>query len=416
MGSRLIGLSIFVGFYLFIEIYSYYGLKNLFTQNKFFNLIYWAIAAVVLFGFIKVYYDFNSGAGQVRSVFSNILLGFGFSVMVAKFLFSGLLLTQDVVRILIGIGKGTASLVTNVSDKPMIPSRRNFVTGIMASAVALPFAAMLYGITRGKYQYTVEKITLKFKDLPKAFDGFTIAQISDIHSGSFDSIECVESGVEKLMEQKPDLIAFTGDLVNSNKEEINPFISTFAKLNAPFGKYSITGNHDYYGMYRSRSEEGTQDVYWEDFIRKHEDMGFQLLNNTSQQISKNGETIRLVGVENWGAGPFPKKGDLNKALEGVNDDEFTVLLSHDPTHWEQHALPNNKHIHLTMSGHTHGMQFGINIPGFKWSPVKYRYKRWMGLYEELGQYLYVNRGFGFLGWPGRVGMTPEITIFELKTA
>ncbi|MEN0047965.1 MAG: metallophosphoesterase, partial [Bacteroidota bacterium] len=275
------------------------------------------------------------------------------------------------------------------------------------------FLGMLYGITKGKYRYTVNKVKLNFPDLPKAFDGFKIVQISDIHSGSFDDVDKVAEGVAMVNEQAADLLLFTGDLVNSDKDEINPYIDIFKKLEAKEGKYAVLGNHDYYGAPKNDSE---LDAYWKDFFSKYEQMGFRLMNNENTRIERDGEQIRLLGVENWGAPPFPQIGDLDKALNNVQEDEFCVLMSHDPTHWEHRVLPNKKKIHLTLSGHTHGMQFGINLPGLKWSPVQYRYKRWIGLYEEAKQYLYINRGFGFLAFPGRVGMWPEITVIELGVA
>src|SRR5690606_12098197 len=233
-----------------------------------------------------------------------------------------------------------------------------------------------------------------------------------IHAGSFDSIADVQRGADMINELEPDLILFTGDLVNSKKDEIDPYMDVFKGLKAKIGKFAVLGNHDYYGLYDVAPQDEKQ--YWTDFYKKYEDMGFELLNNRSKKIELGGESIRLVGVENWGAGRFfPKFGDLDKALAEVKEEEFCILMSHDPTHWENKVIPHAKKIDLTLSGHTHGMQFGVNIPGFKWSPIQYRYKHWLGLYSEADQHLYVNRGFGFLGFPGRVGMWPEISLFEL---
>jgi predicted MPP superfamily phosphohydrolase len=215
-----------------------------------------------------------------------------------------------------------------------------------------------------------------------------------------------------IQDQKPDMILFTGDLVNQDKDEINPYISLFGKLVAPFGKYAVLGNHDYYGQPSNKSE---RKAYWDDFFEKYKEMGFDLIMNDHRYINKENQRIALIGVENWGGGRwFPKKGDLDKALNGVSTEEFCLLMSHDPTHWDEKVLPHERHIDLTLSGHTHGMQFGINLKGLRWSPVKYRYKKWIGLHEEKGQKLYINRGFGFLGFPGRVGMWPEITIITLE--
>jgi hypothetical protein len=390
-------------------------LNSVFGQNLLFQYIYWTTTAVTCFGLYKVFLDLKKISGVVRALSTNFLLGFGFALIIAKFLFVGLLLIQDSGRFIIGIANILTSIFVEINV--LFPDRNNILTSASALLTCIPFLGMLYGIIYGKYNYKVEKLTLTFEDLPKAFDGFKIVQLSDIHAGSFDSLEQVKKGVDLIRAQGADLIVFTGDLVNSLKEEINPYIEIFSTLSAPHGMFSILGNHDYYGMYKvAKKDPLARKLYMDDFNSKHEEIGFRLLNNESTTVKKNGDSISLVGVENWGQGPFPKLGDLPKALKGVNADEFTILLSHDPTHWDHHVLPHSKNIHLTLSGHTHGMQFGINIGKFKWSPVKYRYKRWMGLYEQAGQLLYVNRGFGFLGWPGRVGMSPEITVFEMKSS
>ncbi|MEM9545462.1 MAG: metallophosphoesterase [Bacteroidota bacterium] len=412
-----------LGFLLFVLIlmlsldwYAFTGLELILGQINGFSTLYWSISLLVVFGFIKVFQDIRrKSVDMIRSVSTNFLMGAGFSILVGKIVFIGLLLIQDLVLVLMQIVGWVISLATDLSF--LTPERNPNVVMFLALLAGITVLSMLYGITFGKYRFKVEKVNLKFPDLPKAFDGFKILQISDVHAGSFDSLRQVQKGIEMIKAQKADLIVFTGDLVNSLKEEINPYIEAFSALSAPFGMFSILGNHDYYGMYQvAQRDPNAQKEYMDDFNKKHEQIGFKLLNNESARIEKDGESIRVIGVENWGAGPFPKNGDLNKALEGVEEKEFSVLLSHDPTHWDFHVLPHLKKIHLTLSGHTHGMQFGINLPKFKWSPVKYRYKRWMGLYEKAEQYLYVNRGFGFLAWPGRVGMSPEITILELKSS
>lgn len=398
---------------LSLDGYAYSGAKVLFGDSQFFFYIYWGVSAIVIGGFIRAYIDFSrKKIDSIREVSTNLWMGFGFAIMVTKIVFMGLLLFQDIGLLLFNL---FGWLISSASEIAWISvGRIPEAIGFSALLAFVVLTSMLYGITLGKYRYKVERVKLHFADLPDAFDGFRMIQISDIHAGSFDSVEKVKKGVELMKTQKADLIVFTGDLVNSLKDEINPFISTFSALSAPFGMYSILGNHDYYGMYQvAKDDPIARTIYMDDFNHKHEKMGFRLLRNESQKIMKDGDSIRIVGVENWGSGPFPKKGDLPKALKEVDTNEFTILLSHDPTHWDHHALPHPKKIQLTLSGHTHGMQFGIKFGNFKWSPVKYRYKRWMGLYQELGQYLYVNRGFGFLAWPGRVGMTPEITLIEL---
>ncbi len=410
IGFLLIVLILFFS----LDWYAFSGLNILFKGDQSFIYSYWLISFIVVLGFYKVFIDFsNRKTDAIRAVSSNLLMGFGFAVLVSKIVFNGLLLFQDLSLFIIGLAGGVLSLISELTFD--VPSRNKALITVFAFLSSIPFFSMIYGITLGKYKFEVEKIKLKFQDLPQAFNGFKIIQISDIHAGSFDSLKQVQKGIDMINAQKADIIVFTGDLVNSLKEEINPYIEAFSKLSAPFGMFSILGNHDYYGMYQvARQDPIARKVYMDDFNKKHEKIGFKLLNNESTKIEKDGESIRLIGVENWGVGPFPKKGDLNKALDGVKDDEFSILLSHDPTHWDYHVIPHAKNIHLTLSGHTHGLQFGINLPKFKWSPVKYRYKKWMGLYEKAGQYLYVNRGFGFLAWPGRVGMSPEITLLEFE--
>ena len=295
------------------------------------------------------------------------------------------------------------------------PSRRRFVKLGGFSLMSLPFASFLYGITRGKYNFKVIEQELAYADLPDAFDGFRFVQFSDLHTGGFDSMEDVVRGLNLIQEQKPELILFTGDLVNSRSAEVLPYKDLLKKLAAPMGKFSVLGNHDYphnSEEFRDK-EEGKRN--FAEIQQYHADMGFQLLNNANVKLEKNGEHIRLIGVENWGKG-FVQEGDLDLAVEGCDDKEFSILMSHDPTHWEEKVLKHPKHFHLTLSGHTHGMQMGIEMMGIKWSPVQYLYERWAGLYEELNQKLYVNRGFGFMAFAGRVGVPPEITVFTLKKA
>ncbi|HEX5625756.1 MAG TPA: metallophosphoesterase, partial [Saprospiraceae bacterium] len=279
---------------------------------------------------------------------------------------------------------------------------------------ALPLISLTYGMIKGRYQYKIHKQQLFFKDLPEAFDGFTITQISDVHSGSFDDREGVLKGLEMIQSLNSDLIVFTGDLVNTYASEFDPWVADFASLKAPFGKYSILGNHDY-GDYAKWANLEDKQKNFESLIDHHRNMGFRLMMDEAEHIEKDGATISLMGVENWGLG-FGKRGKLHKALETVRPDAFKILLSHDPTHWENEVKSHDRHIHLTMSGHTHGMQMGIEIPGFKWSPIQYRYPKWAGVYQENDRYLYINRGFGVLGFRGRVGIWPEITQIELKRA
>ncbi len=306
------------------------------------------------------------------------------------------------------------SYFTQGEETKHFPSRRKFISQIALGLAAIPLASIIYGIYKGKYNFKVLKYTLHFEDLPKAFDGFKLTQISDIHSGSFDDINKVEYAIDLINEQQSDVILFTGDMVNNKASEMKPYVSIFKKLKANDGLFSVLGNHDYGDYIRWNSaEDKAQNL--EDLKNIQKEIGFNLLLNENRFIERNGERIALIGVENWGKGGFKKAGDLKKATAAVDKDDFKILMSHDPSHWDAQVVPDDYHYHLTLSGHTHGMQLGIEIPGwFKWSPVKWRYKQWAGIYETLGQYINVNRGFGYLGFPGRVGIWPEITVIELK--
>jgi len=399
--------------YLVVDVYAYNGLKSVF-QSKLYNYIYWATSIFFVAGIVRTVFFFQDFSG-VRPLYINITLGLVFTIFVIKLLLAILFVGYDFGRFFVGGIQYVKNIINPGDvDRGFIPGRRKAVGGVIAGIAAIPFMGFLYGITKGKYNYKINKVNLAFKDLPDAFQGFRLVQISDIHAGSYDSIEQVDKGIQMINELDPDMVVFTGDLVNSDKDEIDPYVSVFEKIKAKEGKFSVTGNHDYYG---NRSKQGgDRQTYWNDFLSKHEKMGFDILMNENRVIRRGNDTFRLVGVENWGRGPFPKHADLNKALADVEQNEFTVLLSHDPTHWDDHTLKHDKKVHLTLSGHTHGMQFGINALGIKWSPIKFRYKKWAGLYTELEQNLYINRGFGFLGFPGRVGMYPEITEITFQKA
>jgi uncharacterized protein len=292
-------------------------------------------------------------------------------------------------------------------------TRSEFLSKTALVASSIPLGAFVFGILSGAHDYRLRKIKITMANLPKAFDGFRIAQLSDIHAGSFWNKTAVKGGVEMLLTEKPDLIAFTGDLVNNQSDEVKDYVNVFDKLKAPFGVYSITGNHDY-GDYRPWDTQEQKRDNFRDFIAAHKQMGFDLLMNENRKITVGGESIGLIGVENWGKGRFTKYGKIKEAYSGTEELPTKILLSHDPSHWDEEVLNHFPDIDLMLSGHTHGFQFGVEIGGFKWSPSQYVYKQWAGLYKEGNQMLYVNRGFGYLGYPGRVGIPPEITIFELS--
>jgi hypothetical protein len=294
-------------------------------------------------------------------------------------------------------------------------SRSQFLSQAAMVATAIPFGAMAYGIISGAHDYRIRRQIVNIPNLPKQFDGLRIAQLSDIHSGSFFNKTAVKGGVEMVLGEKPDMIFFTGDLVNNEASEVKEYIDVFNKLRAPLGVFSVTGNHDY-GDYKSWATKEAKQQNFKDLIEAHRLLGFDLLMNENRIINQGGEKLAIIGIENWGAGRWAKYGKLDAAYAGTQEATTKILLSHDPSHWDAQVRPAYKDIDLMLSGHTHGFQFGVEIGDFKWSPSQYAYKQWAGLYQEGEQQLYVNRGFGYLGYPGRVGMPPEITILELKRA
>lgn len=311
-----------------------------------------------------------------------------------------------------------AKLFTKPAANPLpgeVINRSQFLSQAAMVATAIPFGAMAYGIISGAHDYRVRRVTVKLPHLPDSFDGLRIVQLSDIHSGSFFNKTAVRGGVEMVLNEKPDLIFFTGDLVNNESGEVKDYIEVFNKLKAPLGVYSVTGNHDY-GDYKNWTSKEAKQQNFQDLITAHRELGFDLLMNEHRFIEQGGSKLAIMGIENWGAGRFSKYGKLDEAYVGTEDAEVKLLLSHDPSHWDAQVRPNYKDIDIAFAGHTHGFQFGVELGDFKWSPSQYAYKQWAGLYQEGNQYLYVNRGFGYLGYPGRVGMPPEITVMELTRA
>ena len=292
-------------------------------------------------------------------------------------------------------------------------SRSEFLTKASLVATAIPFGTMAYGIISGAHDYRVKRLKVVLPNLPKAFDGISIGQISDIHSGSFFNRTAVKGGVEMMLKEKPDVIFFTGDLVNNQASEMNEYIDIFNKLKAPLGVFSVTGNHDY-GDYHSWSSQDEKRKNFRSLMAAHKEMNYRLLMKEHHLLREGGDKIAIIGNENWGGRGFSKYGKLLQAYNGVEDAPVKLLLSHDPSHWDAQVRPEFPDIDVMFSGHTHGFQFGIQVGDFKWSPSQYAYKQWSGLYQQGRQYLYVNRGFGYLGYPGRIGMPPELTVMELK--
>ena len=397
-------------FFLIFQWYSYQAIKT-FTSNRWLLFAYFLFVIMVVGNllFYTVVLE-RSTSNEPRLMYA---IGFFISLFVFQILVTILLLGEDIFRIPQGIYAYFSKMPDQVQ---FLPQRRKLISQIAIGLAAIPFASLLYGMFRGKYNFKVLSYKLEYDDLPEAFEGFKIAQISDIHSGSFDNPKKVQYGVDLVNAQDADVVFFTGDLVNNRAEEILPWIQTFKKINAKHGVYSILGNHDY-GDYSPWESPEAKKKNMEDLKKAQKKMGWDLLLNESRFIERQGQRIAILGVENWGSGGFKKAGDLNKALSNVAAEDFKILMSHDPSHWEAEVIPHPFNIHLTLSGHTHGMQFGIEIPGrIKWSPIKWRYKQWAGIYEKLNQRLNVNRGFGYLAYPGRVGIWPEVTVITLNRA
>ncbi|TVP47347.1 MAG: metallophosphoesterase [Mongoliibacter sp.] len=413
LGSLIFLVSVFL-FTTFLNWYVFQAVKTL-TANldsdkirSSVNIGYWlifsGISIWIILTFIRIF-----AAGEITNATQTVLNVF-LTVLVTQLVIVLILFGEDIFR---NIQAGFI-LVFNGTKDFSFPTRTTWVSAIAITVAAFPFFSFVYGVTYGKHNFKVHKEVVYFEDLPEAFDGFTITQLSDIHSGSFKDKEGVQKGVDLAARQNSDLVVFTGDLVNHKAEEIDPFLEQFAQIKGKYGQFSILGNHDY-GDYISWPSQSAKADNLKNLKAKHAEMGFRLLLDEHVRIEKDGQEITLLGVENWGVG-FVKKGDLSKAMEGAPEEGFKVLLSHDPSHWDEEVKNNSNPIHLTLSGHTHGMQFGIETPLIRWSPVQYRYPNWAGLAEESGKFLYVNRGFGFHAFSGRVGIWPEITVIELRKA
>jgi len=400
---------IFLVVFVIMDVYAFQAFKTV-TKNNWLQILYWLITVLVVGSFMYHYYGFNR-----RDGFTHVhayTFGFFIALLVPKMILLIIMFSEDLFRIPLAIYRYFTEGESAKGN--YFASRRQFISQFALGLAAIPLASIIYGIYKGKYNYKVLKYTLHFEDLPESFDGYKLTQISDIHSGSFDNMDKVKYAVDLINEQESDVILFTGDIVNNKTDELIPYVDVFNKLQAKDGLYSVLGNHDY-GDYVSWDSNEAKNQNLEDLKTLQKEIGFDLLLNESRYLEKNNQRIALVGVENWGAGGFKKAGDLKRAAAGIRKDDFKILMSHDPSHWEKEVIQDDYNYHLTLSGHTHGMQFGIEIPGwFKWSPVKWRYKYWAGIYKEMGQYINVNRGFGYLAFPGRVGIWPEITVIELK--
>ncbi|OHT45959.1 metallophosphoesterase [Flavobacterium tructae] len=393
---------------LFIEYYSYQAFRAL-IKLRWVLISYQVISLLILIFIIYSFSQIDRSVGQTKQFM--FTTGLMLLVYVPKIVLTLFMFGEDIFRIGVSI---VNYFVYNVPKKEMMPERRKFISQIALGLAAVPFLSLIYGIFEGKYNFKVIKQTVFFPDLPDAFDGFKITQISDVHSGSFDNPDKINYAIDLINAQESDLILFTGDIVNTHAKEMHPWLETFKRIkNYKYGKFSVLGNHDY-GEYVTWPSEKDKKENFEEIKSLYGQIGFELLLNEHRYIQKGDDKIALIGVENWGKN-FAKYGDIDKASQNVSQDDFKVVMSHDPTHWEYVIKDHPKNFHLTLSGHTHGMQFGIEIPGyFKWSLAQYIYKQWAGLYENASRYVYVNRGFGFHAYPGRVGIMPEITVIELK--
>ncbi len=399
---QILPLAIFSIFFILMNWYVLGGLQVVAPQS-YLPAVFWFVITLSIF---SVFYAIIGMQTRGVDRFFKIATHAFLTLFVSEVLFLLVLLSQDAYR----LAAGTFYLVSD--NQFLVPARNWIWIGVSIALFFFSVLIFLYGILKGKYAYRVIKHTLLFKNLPVAFDGFTITQISDIHAGSFSNSKAVQNGIDIINAQQSDLFVFTGDLVNNKAEEIKPWIGHFSQIKAKYGQFSVLGNHDY-GDYVKWENELAKQANLQQLKKYHEELGFRLLLDEHVELQKDGEKIVLAGIENWGLG-FGERGDLAKALLGTTKDEFKILLSHDPSHWEVQVKNNLNHVHLTLAGHTHGMQFGIEAFGVKWSPVKFRYKHWAGIKEENNRILNVNRGFGFIGFSGRIGIWPEITVIKLN--
>lgn len=412
-----LGVFIFISVIILLDTYFFLALKTV-TESvspktkSIIYAVYWSITALAIIGFLLFVYTEQQFLGKkVRTYLFATIMALFFTKLVATVFF----LVDDLRR---GIQWLAGKLIFKNTEAESMGdggiTRSVFLSWMGIAAGGTLFSSLMYGFSN-KYNYHIKRIPVSFSNLPLAFKGMKMVHISDIHSGSFMNKPAVEHGIEMILNEKPDIIVFTGDLVNDKATEMEDYVDVFSKLKAPMGVYSTLGNHDY-GDYVQWPIDGvSKEQNLINLQEIHAKMGWRLLMNEHVVLEKGNDQIALLGIENWSAkGRFPKHGKMNLAHAGTEKYPFKILLSHDPSHWEAQILPQYKDIDLMLSGHTHGMQFGVEIPGFKWSPVQYMYKQWAGLYgaEANSQKLYVNRGFGFIGYPGRVGILPEITVIE----
>jgi len=410
----LIGLLLFS-----IDLYFYQAIKTLLFGSSSYkkNVVYFIYWGFTLFSFllflVPTFFNFN----ELPKFFRIYVFAFVIMIFISKIIGSVFIAVDDVIRLFRWGGSffiKPAVASSEMTPNPHSISRLKFLNYIAVGMAALPFVSFIYGMVKGAFDYKVRNVKVILPQLPSSFNGLKIVQISDIHSGSFVSTTHIEEAINIVMQQKADIIFFTGDLVNNEATETEPFIDILSRVNAPMGVFSTLGNHDY-GDYKTWDSPEAKIKNLEDLKNIHAQLGWKLMMNEHVALKKGEHEIALIGIENWGGNlNFPKYGDMKKAHAGTEKYPVKLLLSHDPSHWEMQVRKDYKDVDITFSGHTHGFQFGIEIPGWiKWSPSQFVYKQWAGLYTEGNQHVYVNRGLGFLGYPGRVGILPEITVMEL---
>jgi predicted MPP superfamily phosphohydrolase len=400
---------------LLLDFYVYQALKTV-TQTTgekarlVIHIGYWVVSGATLLLMLSFPYI---QALQTSKIFRNYIFAIFLGLFFAKLIGAIFFLTDDLRRgSLFMLSKVLPTTGAQYMGEGNSIPRSTFLSWLGLGIGGTLFGTLLYGFSN-KYNYQIKRVKLAYQNLPGAFKGMKLVHISDIHSGSFQNKAAVNHGVDMILKENADLILFTGDLVNDRATEMQEYMDVFNRLKAPMGVYSTLGNHDY-GDYVAwpTKEEKIQNL--EDLKKVHKDLGWRLLMNEHVLLQRDDAQIALLGIENWGAkGRFPKYGKMKEAYPGTENIPFKILMSHDPSHWDAEVKTEYKDIDLMLAGHTHGMQFGLENPYFKWSPVQWMYRQWAGLYEDGKQKLYVNRGYGFIGYPGRVGIMPEITVIEL---
>ncbi len=416
----MLALIIFIVLILLIDIYSFKGLRTIWNKPPnaglalFIKIVYWLVPLALISSVAIMLFLWPSGPDP--RIFNGhfYIIAFTMLFYLPKLVFIFFHLIEDIIF----LTERAIKIVFRLFKREGIAAgkksvRRSFLSRAGIVIALIPFLAVIYGVAIGRFDFQVINKKIEFTTLPASFNGFRIVHISDLHIGSFyGHKDRVRHAVKIINEQKPDMIVFTGDLVNNFTAEIDDFIDILAEMNAPYGMYSILGNHDY-GDYYQWESEAEKEQNMVDMIAVQKQIGFRLLMNEWDSVVIKGERIAVIGVENWGEPPFPQYGDLEEASKGTGKFPFRILLTHDPSHWDAEVLVENG-IDLSLAGHTHGMQFGIENRFIRWSPSKLQYPRWAGLFEENGQFLYVNRGLGYVAFPGRIGMPPEITVIELR--